>query len=73
MKRLMFGSLLTVIGLSFSLVCFSEALSNPWYMHNASGVIGTFEEMQITFPLLLSLTLMLVGLVIMLFEAYRKR
>ena len=73
MKRLMFGIMLTVVGLSFSLVCFYGALSNPWYMSISSGVIGIFEELHITFPFLLSLTLMLVGLVITLFETYRKR
>jgi len=73
MKRLMFGIMLTVVGLSYSLVCFSQALSNPWYLHEMSGVIGAFDEMKITFPFLIALTLMLVGLVITLFETYRKR
>ena len=73
MKHLMFGIMLTVVGLSYSLVCFSQALSNPWYVGDTGGIFNTFGELQITFPFLLALTLMLVGLVITLFETYRKR
>ena len=73
MKRLMFGIMLTLVGLSYSLVCFATAVSNPWRAADTAGLTGVFLGSGTMFPFLLSLTILLTGLVITLFETYRKR
>lgn len=73
MKRMIFGSLLTMVGLVYAAVCFHWALSNPWYYAGIDGLLGSFLAHDILLPFLFSSLTLLLGLAICCFEAYRRK
>lgn len=73
MKRLIFGLSLVFIGLSYSLTCFVHALDAPWFSHGADGLLGSFLGTNTLFPFFLSILIMTCGLLVCLFEAYRRK
>ncbi|MDE6589314.1 MAG: hypothetical protein K2K53_02975 [Oscillospiraceae bacterium] len=62
MKRMVFGILLTLIGLLFFAFCFIHAILNPVSLNDVEGLV----------PFILSFVVMCAGLVICGWEAFHK-
>lgn len=71
-KKMLFGILLTAIGLIFSVICFINALLHPWNYNGIGGLYGSFLGTQTLVPFVVALLVMCIGLVICYVEAYRK-
>ena len=71
MKRMVFGILLTLIGLLFSAFCFIHAILNPVCLNGVEGLMSAFISHYTLFPFILSFVVMCVGLVICGWEAFR--
>ena len=73
MKRLLFGILLTVVGTVYSAICFHRAVADYWYYNGINGLLGSFVSHNILMPFLFSLLLVILGLAIGCFEAFRRK
>lgn len=73
MKKFVFGIMLTVIGLIYSAFCFIYAVMNPWDYNGISGLQGAFLGTETLIPFLVSMTVIIVGLIICGYEAYRRK
>lgn len=73
MKRLLFGIMLSMVGLSYSLICFYGAVSNPWYGCGENGLLSAMLEAGTILPFFISISLLLLGLLLTLLEAYRRK
>lgn len=73
MKKFVFGIMLTVIGLIYSAFCFIYAVMNPWNYNGIFGLLGAFLGTETLIPFLISMTVLIVGLIICGYEAYRRR
>ena len=73
MKRFLFGIVLTVVGLAYSLFCFIWAVREPWYYKGVSGVFGSLLGNELMTPFLFFSLLLFLGLVICCAEAYRRK
>ena len=73
MKRLLFGMMLSLVGLSYSLVCFHGVVSNPWYSNAEDRLFSCFYQANTLAPFFISTTLLLIGLIVVMFEAFRKK
>ena len=62
MKRMVFGILLTFVGLLFFAFCFIHAILNPVTFNDVEGLV----------PFILSFAVICIGLVICGREAFRK-
>lgn len=71
-KKMICGILLTVIGLVFSALCFINGILNPWEYNGISGLLGSLMGIHTLIPFILSLVVMIVGLVICFWRAFRK-
>lgn len=72
MKKFVLGIILCVIGMAFSLVCFIHALLNPVIYNGASGLIESFIGNGTSTAFLISLSILLIGVIICIYEAYKK-
>ena len=72
MKRMIFGVLLTLIGLLFSAFCFIHAILNPVSLNGVEGLMSAFIYHHTLVPFILSSVVMCAGLVICGREAFRK-
>ena len=70
-KKMIFGLLLTVIGLVFSAFCFIYATIHPWNYNGISGLLGSFLGTDTLIPFILSMIVMLAGLAICFLRAFR--
>lgn len=73
MKKFVFGIMLTVIGLIYSTFCFIYAVMNPWDYNGISGLLGAFLGTETLIPFLISMTVLIIGLIICGYEAYRRK
>ena len=73
MKRMIFGLLLTVIGLIFSGFSFIHAAMNPWTYNGIGGLRGSFLGTDMTTPFVIGLVVMVVGLAVIFYEAYIRK
>ena len=72
MKRMVFGILLTLIGLLFFAFCFIHAILNPVTLNGVEGLMSAFICHYTLVPFILSSVVMCAGLVICGWEAFRK-
>ena len=73
MKRIVFGMMLSLIGLVYSSICFAWAIENPWRYHGIDGLLGSFLGTETLVPFILSTLLLMIGVAICCCEAFRKR
>ncbi len=73
MKRLLFGLLLTVIGLGHSLFCFIWSVKWPHCYRGVDGLLGSLLYHELLAPYLVFSLLMVLGLCICGIEAYRRK
>lgn len=73
MKKTIFGGLLVIIGLVFSVFCFVYAVINPWNYNGITGLLGSFLGTQTLIPFVISLIVLLTGLFICGYEAYIRK
>lgn len=69
-NKMIFGALLTLIGLSFSVFSFVYAAMNPWNLNGMDGLVASLIGSNIWFLLLIGMVVMILGLVICFKEAY---
>lgn len=72
MKRMVFGVLLTLVGLLFSAFCFIHAILNPVTLNGVEGLLSAFISHGTLVTFILSAIVMCAGLVICGWEAFRK-
>ena len=72
MKRMVFGALLTLVGLLFSAFCFIHAILNPVSLNGVEGLMSAFICWHTLVPFILSVAVMCAGLAICGWEAFRK-
>lgn len=73
MKKFIFGGLITLIGLTFTTFTFVYASLNPWNYNGITGLLGTFLGTGMLITFIISIIIMLTGLSICGYEAYRKQ
>jgi sterol desaturase/sphingolipid hydroxylase (fatty acid hydroxylase superfamily) len=71
-SKMVFGVLLTIIGLVFSAFSFIWAALNPWEWNGISGLLGSFLGTHMLIPFVIGTIVMLIGLLICFKEAFRK-
>lgn len=71
-NKMVFGVLITIIGLVFSLFSFIYAALNPWNWNGIGGLLGSFLGTHMLIPFIAGMAAMVAGLVICYKEAYRK-
>ena len=71
MKRMIFGILVTAIGLAFSMFCFVHAVLNPVTLNGADGLLSAFISHYTLVPFILSTVVMCAGLAFCGWEAFR--
>lgn len=72
MKKFSFGLLVSVIGLIFSAFSFMYAIIHPGIYNGTSGLTGALLCANLQLPFIISTIVMLIGLFICGYEAYRK-
>lgn len=73
MKKFVFGILVLVIGLIFSAFSFMYAVMNPGIYNDTEGLRGSLLCADLMAPFRISTIVMLIGLYICGYEAYRKK
>lgn len=71
-SKMVFGVLVTVIGLVFAAFSFIYAALNPWNWNGMDGLLGSFLGTHMLIPFVLAMAVMLLGLRICFQEAYGK-
>lgn len=71
-NKMVFGALITIIGLVFSAFSFIYAAMNPWTWNDIDGLLGSFLGTHTLIPFIIGIIVMITGLVICFKEAYRK-
>ena len=70
-NKMVFGALLTLIGLTFSGLSFIYAAMNPWHFNEEmDGIVASLIGTDIWVLLLVAMGIMIWGLVICFKEAY---
>ena len=72
-KKMVFGVLLTVVGLFFSAFCFIDAVLNPCVYNGVDGLLGAFYGRDTLIAFIISLVVMIVGLVVCFLRAFREK
>lgn len=73
MKRFLFGTYISIIGLLFSAFCFIYAAAHPCDYNGTSGLLGAFLGTDLLIPFTISLIVLIIGLTICCYEAYCKK
>ena len=73
MKKIIFGSLITFIGVILSACCFSYAAEHPWSYNGIDGLLGSFLGTQMLIPFIIGCVATLIGLTICFIESYIKK
>lgn len=73
MKKIIFGALITIVGLVFSAFSFIYAAMNPWDYNGIDGLLGSLLGTRMIIPFIISTMVMIIGLVICGKEAYCKK
>lgn len=71
-NKMLFGVLITTIGLVFSAFSFIYAAMNPWEWNGIGGLLGSFLGTHMMIPFVIGMLIMIVGIVLCFMEAYRK-
>ena len=71
-NKMIFGVMVTVIGLVFSAFSFIYAALNPCNWNGIDGLLGSFLGTHTLLPFLIGMAAMIAGFVICFKEAYRK-
>ena len=71
-NKMLFGVLITTIGLVFSAFSFIYAAMNPWEWNGIGGLLGSFLGTHMLIPFIIGMLIMIVGIVLCFMEAYRK-
>lgn len=69
-NKMIYGALLTLIGLVFSRLSFLYASMNPWYLDNMNGFVGALVGTNMWVLLFIGMVIMILRLVICFKEAY---
>lgn len=72
-NKMMFGVLVTVIGLVFAAFSFIYAAINPWNWNGIDGLLGSFLGTHMLIPFIIGVVVMTVGLVICFKETYGEK
>ena len=72
-KKMIFGVLLTIIGLVFAAFSFVYAAWNPWDWNGIQGILGSMLGTHMLIPFITAMTVMIVGLVICYKDAYSEQ
>lgn len=71
-NKMLFGVLITTIGLVFSAFSFIYAAMNPWEWNGIGGLLGSFLGTHMLIPFIIGMLIMIVGLVLCFLESYCK-
>ena len=71
-NKMVFGVLITLIGLVFSAFSFIYAALNPWIWNGIDGMLGSFLGTHMLIPFIIGLVVLIIGLIICFREAYLK-
>ncbi|MDD3346742.1 hypothetical protein [Oscillibacter sp.] len=71
MKKFVFGFLVALIGLVFSAFGFIYAIMHPGTYNNIGGLLGSLLCADLLTPFIVSMAVMIAGLAICAYEAYR--
>lgn len=71
-NKMLFGVLITIIGLVFSAFSFIYAAMNPWHWNGIGGLLGSLLGTHMLIPFIIGMLIMIVGIVLCFMEAYRK-
>lgn len=71
-KKMTCGIMLTVIGFVYSVICFIHTLLHPWNYEGIEGILGSLLGEDTLFPFVLSLAVMVWGLSICFWRAFRE-
>lgn len=71
-NKMVFGVLITLIGLVFSAFSFIYAALNPWIWNGIDGLLGSFLGTHMLIPFIIGLVVLIIGLIICFREAYLK-
>ncbi|MDR9756867.1 MAG: hypothetical protein WBJ83_00595 [Thermacetogeniaceae bacterium] len=71
-NKMIFGVLITVVGLVFSAFSFIYAALNPWDYNGITGLLGSFLGTHMLIPFIIATIVMCIGIMICFWEAYRK-
>lgn len=69
-NKMIFGVLITVIGLVFSAFSFIYAALNPWNWNGIGGLLGSFLGTHMLIPFIIGVIIMVAGLWLCFKEAY---
>lgn len=73
MKKFVFGIMLTVIGLLFFAFSFFYAIMNPGTYNGIEGLRGSLLCANLTGAFMISLGVLIAGIIICAYEAYRRK
>lgn len=73
MKRFIFGIILIIIGLLYSLICFVYAILNPWISNDKTGLIVSLNQNHVLIPFLISVIILCLGILVCGYEAYKNK
>ncbi len=72
-EKMLFGTLVTIIGLVFSGFSFIYAALNPWNYNGIDGLLGSFLGTHMLIPFVLGMIILVIGLVLCYKAAYGKK
>ena len=70
MKKIVFGTLITFVGIVLSVCCFIHASNHPWTHNGIDVLLGSFLGTETLVPFIMGIVLILAGLVICFIESY---
>lgn len=73
MKKIIFGGLLVIVGLSGAAFCIVAAVAEPWNYNGITGLLGGLLGNRMLVPLILNSVVVVIGLVISWYEAYIRK
>lgn len=73
MKRLIFGALVFLCGMTGILVLLVLAVNNPWDYNGITGILGFLLGSQTLFAFIIFIIMFTGGLAICFYEAYFKK
>ena len=71
-RKMIAGIILTLVGLVFSVFSYGYTVMNPYVYNGTSGLMAGFLGNDTLIPFVLSTAVMAAGLLICLWEAYRR-
>ena len=73
LKKFIFGIILSVIGFIYSFTCFVYAVINPCTVNDRSGFMISLRANNVLIPFFISTFILIIGILICGYEAYRKK